>query len=197
MGRILNPPVRRSSDPVGLTSRLERPCLTRMLQSRLARRIAAAAVCIVILVMWKRNRLRYYLHNETLPDHSYTGPEEYKHYHAASNTAAAASLHPEKIDWSRFAYVQYVTDSEYLCNSVMVFESLHRLGSLADRVMMYPGHMLDPSATEGKTEDAKLILRARDEYNVKLMPINELRERAADGELPLYLLQNSFVLIYS
>ncbi|WYZ35759.1 hypothetical protein EsH8_X_000406 [Colletotrichum jinshuiense] len=37
--------------------------------------------------------------------------------------------------------------------------------------MMYPSKMLDPLATEGDTYDAKLLIRARDVYGVKLAPI--------------------------
>ena len=44
----------------------------------------------------------------------------------------------DKFDWSRFAYVQYVTNLPYLCNSVMLFESLYRLGSMPDRLLLYP-----------------------------------------------------------
>ncbi|KAI9157952.1 Glucose N-acetyltransferase 1 [Paramyrothecium foliicola] len=73
------------------------------------------------------------------------------------------------VDWSRFAYTQYVTNSDYLCNSVMFFEALHRLSSRADRVMMYPAQMLD--ADHHPSEDAHLLYKARDEYNVKLVPI--------------------------
>ncbi|KAM4064417.1 glycosyltransferase family 8 protein [Hirsutella rhossiliensis] len=68
------------------------------------------------------------------------------------------------IDWSRFAYTQYVTNSDYLCNSVMLFETLHRLGSKADRVMMYPSYMVDPEASEANTNDARLLIKARDQY---------------------------------
>ncbi|KAF5241947.1 hypothetical protein FANTH_8907 [Fusarium anthophilum] len=73
------------------------------------------------------------------------------------------------IDWSRFAYTQYVTNSEYLCNSLMFFEALQRLGSQADRVMMVPASMLEPEM-EGSS-DAYLINKASDEYNVKIAPI--------------------------
>ncbi|KAM0279164.1 hypothetical protein ACHAO9_011827 [Fusarium lateritium] len=72
-------------------------------------------------------------------------------------------------DWSRFAYTQYVTNSEYLCNSLMFFESLHRLSSRPDRVMMVPSGMLEPEMVN--SSDAYLINKARDEYNVKIVPI--------------------------
>ncbi|EXK42929.1 hypothetical protein FOXG_01495 [Fusarium oxysporum f. sp. lycopersici 4287] len=74
-----------------------------------------------------------------------------------------------EVDWSRFAYTQYVTNSDYLCNSVMFFESLDRLSSRADRVMMYPSHMFE--ANNGSSVDTQLLIKARDEYRVKLVPI--------------------------
>ncbi|KAL5590081.1 hypothetical protein FOVSG1_011948 [Fusarium oxysporum f. sp. vasinfectum] len=73
------------------------------------------------------------------------------------------------VNWSRFAYTQYVTSSEYLCNSVMFFEALHRLSSRADRVMMYPSRML--KSDDDDSGDARLLIKARDRYNVKLVPI--------------------------
>lgn len=37
-----------------------------------------------------------------------------------------------RLDWSRFAYTKYATNTVYLCNSVMIFESLKRFGNKAD-----------------------------------------------------------------
>ncbi|KAK5991236.1 Glucose N-acetyltransferase 1 [Cladobotryum mycophilum] len=87
------------------------------------------------------------------------------------------------VDWSRFAYVQYVTDSEYVCNSVMMFERLHHLGSRADRVLMYPAKMLwDPAASDGGgSHDADLLIKARNEYNVKLVQIR-VQQKDTDEE---------------
>ena len=73
------------------------------------------------------------------------------------------------IDWSRFAYTQYVTNTEYLCNSVILFEALERLESKADRVMLYPSNFeLDPAS---RSVESQLLMKARDEYKVKLVPI--------------------------
>lgn len=96
-----------------------------------------------------------------------------------------------EVDWSRFAYTQYVTDSAYLCNSIMFFESLHRLSSKADRVIMFPSEMLKSGNNE--TEDARLLLKARDKYNVKLVPITIQHRDNADGMLPVFDI--SFVTI--
>ena len=87
------------------------------------------------------------------------------------------------VDWSRFAYAQYVTDGDYLCNSVMIFEALHRLGAKAERVMMYPYWMLrDPVEGEADTATAKLLVKARDEYDVKLVPIRIQHRDPQEGE---------------
>ncbi|KAI8672061.1 hypothetical protein NCS56_00668400 [Fusarium sp. Ph1] len=84
-----------------------------------------------------------------------------------------------EVDWSRFAYTQYVTDSSYLCNSVMFFESLHRLSSKADRVIMFPSKMLQSGDNDSR--DARLLLGAREKYNVKLVPINIQHRDNADA----------------
>ncbi|KAM0268353.1 hypothetical protein ACHAPA_005149 [Fusarium lateritium] len=90
-------------------------------------------------------------------------------------------LYPTKdgVDWGKFAYIQYVTDEDYLCNSLMAFETLDRLRSRADRLMMYPGEMLAPDAEESDTVAGQLLIKARDEYNVKLQPI-EIQRREGD-----------------
>ncbi|THX74408.1 nucleotide-diphospho-sugar transferase [Aureobasidium pullulans] len=75
------------------------------------------------------------------------------------------------VDWSRFAYSQYVTEKNYLCNSLMIFETLHRLGSKAERLMMYP----EQWSLESDTPETKLLQQARDNYNVKLVPIHVQR----------------------
>ncbi len=81
------------------------------------------------------------------------------------------------MDWSRFAYVQYVTTLPYLCNSVMLFERLHKLGSKADRLLLYP-HELSPDAEGG--EGGALLWKARDAYGAILKPIEVQRKVSAD-----------------
>ncbi|KAJ5780727.1 hypothetical protein N7457_005887 [Penicillium paradoxum] len=80
------------------------------------------------------------------------------------------------LDWSRFAYVQYVTNTPYLCNSVMLFETLNRLQSKADRIMMYPMKFSLDENDNGT--ESRLLRKARDEYKVKLVPI-EIQSRAS------------------
>ena len=74
-------------------------------------------------------------------------------------------------EWSQFAYVQYVTNQPYLCNSIMLFERLYSLGCRPGRLMMYPsGVSLDDNSTE-----SRLLTKARDEYKVKLKPVDVQR----------------------
>ncbi|KAF1971769.1 nucleotide-diphospho-sugar transferase [Bimuria novae-zelandiae CBS 107.79] len=77
---------------------------------------------------------------------------------------------PDAVVWSSFAYVQYVTNSNYLCNSLMVLEELHRLGTKAERIMMYPQHWSIPKG-QADTEEARFLLQARDNYKAELVPI--------------------------
>lgn len=83
------------------------------------------------------------------------------------------------VDWSQYAYVQYVTNPDYLCNSVLIFEALHRMGSKAGRLMMYPStYSLDRhSKLEGN-----LLIKARDEYDVTLIPIDVLSKDLSYGQ---------------
>ena len=75
------------------------------------------------------------------------------------------------INWSDFAYCQYVTNEAYLCNSLMIFESLVRLKAKADRVMLYPEEWdVDANSNAGK-----LLMKARDEFGVALVPIHVQR----------------------
>lgn len=47
-----------------------------------------------------------------------------------SSVTEALSFHQGgEEDWSQYAYCQYVTKPAYLCNSVMIFEALERLGA--------------------------------------------------------------------
>ncbi len=71
------------------------------------------------------------------------------------------------VNWSQYAYCQYVTSKEYLCNSLMIFESLIRLNARAERLMLYPEEWMvgDESIT------GQLLAKARDEYGVRLVPI--------------------------
>ncbi|KAI1817833.1 glucose N-acetyltransferase [Poronia punctata] len=95
--------------------------------------------------------------------------------------AVVPSFDSASVDWSRYAYTQYVTNKEYLCNSVMIFETLHRLKAKAELAMMYPDYMMDPKETNPDSAEAKLLVKARDKYNVKLEPVSIQRRNGGDA----------------
>ena len=76
------------------------------------------------------------------------------------------------VDWTRFAYAQYVTKPTYLCNSIMIFESLHRLKVRANKIVMYPKEWkVHPDVD---TNESRLLMKAKEEYGVELVPIEVL-----------------------
>jgi alpha-N-acetylglucosamine transferase len=111
---------------------------------------------------------------ESEPDHDHGHNHETEHGDSNGNNSSSNG----NVDWSRFAYTQYVTNSEYLCNSVMFFESLHRLNSQADRVAMFPSRMMPTE--DADSDDARLLRKARDSYNVTLVPITVQHKNNAD-----------------
>jgi hypothetical protein len=108
-------------------------------------------------------------------------------YQRPSTVLDKGSKKKSDADWSRFAYTQYVTSSEYLCNAIMLLQKLHHLKSRADRVLMYPEEMLpDPEDRDDRgLYDAELIIKARDEYGVKLVPIEVQHKDTIDGKCSL------------
>ena len=92
-------------------------------------------------------------------------------------------LHDESVVWTEYAYAQYATDTEYLCNSVMIFEALQRLGSKADRLLMYSEAWdQDPGSPENR-----LLTKAKNEYGVKLMPVEVQHKNTAYCKFIPYL----------
>ncbi|KAF2221722.1 nucleotide-diphospho-sugar transferase [Elsinoe ampelina] len=100
------------------------------------------------------------------------------------------------VDYSRFAYIQYATSTHYLCNAVLMFEALHRYNSSASRLLLYSDEW-DPRITPymhksvfswlfwspppvpaglvGDSYERRMLLHARDQYNVILKPVSVLR----------------------
>lgn len=84
------------------------------------------------------------------------------------------------VDWSKFAYAQYATSSAYLCNAIMVFEALHRLGSRAERVLFYPEEW-DTSVDSEVDRDSQLLQMAEEKYNVHITPIDVQMIKGGSG----------------
>jgi hypothetical protein len=124
-----------------------------IIKSKRIRNTAAASVIVLAL--------RYvFLKGFYVPSHTLIRAS-----HVRQNSTVL--LRGSSTDWSQYAYTQYVTNEAYLCNSVMIFEALHRLGSKAERLMMYPSTM----DLELGSEASQLLQKAQNDYAVKLMPI--------------------------
>lgn len=78
-----------------------------------------------------------------------------------------------RIDWSRYAYSLYATDSATLCHAILIFDALAQFGSRADRVLFYPKNW-DTIVSDSKDRDSQLLVLARDKYKVKLQPVSLL-----------------------
>ncbi|KAK9419873.1 putative Glycosyltransferase family 8 protein [Seiridium unicorne] len=161
-----------------LNSLKVRPSIGQILMSKRVRYTGTALAAIALFVLAFRNY-------DSLPSldtlKSGYGAAPSNPNSNCPTASVPASYDDSHINWSRFAYTQYVTNQAYLCNSVMIFETLYRLGSKADRVMMYPESMMDPTATEGTTEAAKLLIKARDVYKVRLHPVAVQRRAGGDS----------------
>lgn len=86
-----------------------------------------------------------------------------------------------------FAYSHTAGHVSYLCNALMMFESLHRLGSAADRVMLHNQEWKEGSNTFA----GRMLAKAKNEYGVKLIPI---KINAVEGQ---WTWQESFTKLYA
>jgi len=82
------------------------------------------------------------------------------------------------VDWHRFAYSVYATDAHSLCNAILIFESLKKLGSRADKVLLYP-QQWDATVHSKTDRSSQLLKMARDKYKVTLYPVQVLGENGA------------------
>jgi hypothetical protein len=82
------------------------------------------------------------------------------------------------VDWHQFTYSLYATDAHSLCNALLVFDSLKRLGSRADRVLLYPKQW-DTFVASNTDRTSQLLTIARDQYKVNLLPIGLLGQDGA------------------
>ncbi|KAL4886460.1 nucleotide-diphospho-sugar transferase [Aspergillus karnatakaensis] len=100
--------------------------------------------------------------------------------HGSKSTEAFGGLNPHwttEQEVPRFAYVQYATDFEYLCNSIINFARLDRFGSHFDRVLIHPKEWNEPGTTREKTA----LLKIRKKYpNVNLHPVDILSTTQGD-----------------
>jgi hypothetical protein len=136
-----------------------KPTPKQIIKSKKFRLIIYAAFTTILLYFLRRKAKEVDLWGHL------TGPPCY--YREA--TEPPVFYGDNKTEWSKFAYAQYATDTEYLCNSLMLFESLDRLGSKADRLLMYPENF--PLDARAENKNTELLLKAKLEYGAKLVPV--------------------------
>jgi alpha-N-acetylglucosamine transferase len=148
-----------------------------LVSPKLLRAAVIALVLILTVALWQLQSINF----QQLPHLSHSnGNNNNDNINENGASSSLAAVATGTIDWSRFAYVQYVTNTAYLCNSVMLFEILTRLQSKADRLLMYPSSF--SVDTEDDSTESKLLRKARDEYKVKLVPISVQSRSGGDCE---------------
>lgn len=165
-----------------------KPTLGQVLMSKRVRYTGAVVAALALFFLAFRNYDRipsmetFRGGTATSGDVANSKPGDVANSKSDCPTAVVPAFEDTQVNWSRYAYTQYVTNAAYLCNSVMIFETLFRQGSKPDRLMMYPGSMMDPAETNPSSEDARLLVKARDQYKVKLVPVSVQRRVGGDGE---------------
>ena len=134
-----------------------RPSFGQILRSKRVR-TAATIICGVLVIYYLQRRL-----NGSQVLARLRGPACY-----FSEPVIPPAVYAENINWSRFAYTLYSTDVTTLCNAVMLFELLHRLGSKADRLLLYPSSFV---RKESDSIEGRLLTQAGRDYGAKLVPI--------------------------
>jgi hypothetical protein len=86
------------------------------------------------------------------------------------------------IQWTKYAYVQYVASPDELCKAVMLLSEVKETYSPALRVLMYPSDWSLKTVNESDsgrplTHIARLLHFAVDEFKIILQPTDILREK--------------------
>ena len=96
---------------------------------------------------------------------------------------AGGSLLPSwsRVDWSSYAYVSYATSSDHLCNSLMLAESLHRLGARPDTLILYATDLAPDM--EVSTSSTRLLQQATLMYGARVQPVEVLNSPSSKADL--------------
>ncbi|SCW03669.1 LAFE_0G15566g1_1 [Lachancea fermentati] len=73
-----------------------------------------------------------------------------------------AEQNNKPIDWNSFAYVNYVTDEDYLCNTLLQFRALKQGGTKAKLLLLISDDMLNDEEVSKKDRTTKLLDNLRD-----------------------------------
>jgi alpha-N-acetylglucosamine transferase len=78
-----------------------------------------------------------------------------------------------EVDWTKFAYFQYATNTNYLCNTLMLFSTLQKVGSLAERLLLYSSDLPTDATT------IRLLEKARLEFKVTTVIVEKQHKNNA------------------
>lgn len=147
----------------------------------LLRRVRTALIASILLLLLGvtifqyphiNQRVREYTQNVTAPALSTCNCATKESSNPPAGDDSGTTLLEPSIKLSDFAYVQYVTNPSYLCNSIMIFEALRRHNTKADLLMMYPEQWSLSSALDADADyKMQRLMQARDVYNVRMVPI--------------------------
>lgn len=95
---------------------------------------------------------------------------------------AGGSLLPSwsRVDWSSYAYVSYATSPNHVCNSLMLAESLHRLGARPDTLILYATDLA--SDAETNSSSARLLQQATQMYDARVQPVEVLSSKSPKAD---------------
>jgi hypothetical protein len=95
-----------------------------------------------------------------------------------------------RVNWNEFAYVLHATSSGQACGSLMLAESLHRLGAKPETVVLYAADLgggdkfpsSSSSSSSSSSPPADLLRRATELYGARLEPVQVLSSSTKESE---------------
>ena len=82
-----------------------------------------------------------------------------------------------RVNWSEFVYISYATTPDDVCNSLMLAESLHRLGAKPDTVILYTEDLVRSSSPSSTL----LLQQAIALYGAHVKPVPGLSTSTKEG----------------
>lgn len=152
----------------------------RLLSKRRIRLFVILVVCVLTIMMITRGIVQFQLNKEI---------KYYKKYFNRKRDKLEAIYNPleikqipveiidrlyedqltrlaednKAVDWSKLAYINYVTDSAYLCNTLIMFDDLkHKYNTKAKLVLLISRDLLDPNSSSDVDHIKRLLDKIKD-----------------------------------
>lgn len=69
----------------------------------------------------------------------------------------------ESIDWSKYAYVNYATDANYLCNTLVMFDELRRFGTKAKLLLLMSRDIAGSETSQDSQQVTRMLNQLKSE----------------------------------